>query len=235
VREHFARPAALISFFRVQERDDISGLLYLLAEFSIFVAPLGAALLRPKFQASSRRGLRTLTAIAMVFITGDAIILVSSWSLRGLLPDAVFVVFSYFAYCALIIAISTLKPRWFTFPLTVLGIVPMVAGFVLGTVGILGILMVLGDVTPAREGKLGARMSYRVRYHGGATESHNESTVAIVRSPALFPFIEKEIFYKDYLDSDCDLDLVSARIGPDRETIEITCGRGVLDTTPYSK
>ena len=111
----------------------------------------------------------------------------------------------------------------------------MALGLFMGTAGIFGILLVLGDVAPAREGSLANGMSYRVRYHGGATEAHDESVITIVRSPALFPLIEKQIFSKDYIDTDCPPDLVSARVAPDGKTVEINCGKGVLDSLAYSK
>jgi hypothetical protein len=220
---------------RVRDSDDISVVFYLLAEIAIFAAPLAAALLRPKFQAWPQRGRWILAGAAVFFIAGDALIIFGSWSLRGILADAVFVFTSYFAYCALIFAISTCKPRWLTYPLTFLGILPMALGLFLGTIGIFVILLVLGDVAPAREGRLTDGMSYRVRYYGGATVAHDKSVITIVRSPTLLPFLEEQTFSKDYIDTDCAVDLVSARLTPDPKSVEITCGRGVLDSVPYSK
>src|SRR4051812_5207640 len=183
-------------------------------ETTALVAPICGILFRRKFQGWPTRRRAAFAGVAAFFIAATAIITWSRWSFRGVLADAISLGISYFAYCGLVFALSAYKPRWLTYPFTVVGTLPMFIGFFFGTVGLLIPLMMLGDVAPAREGKLTHGVYFRVRYHGGATESHNQSMIAIERSPTLFPFIENEIFYKEYLDTDCDLDLVSARLAP---------------------
>ena len=91
-------------------------------------------------------------------------------------------------------------------------VTPTVGGVLLGTVGAVGLALVMGDYVPRGGGALGPHHRYVVTTYGNATTSYGGSTVSVYRRVAWAPFLERRVFEASFDDQDVEVGTVSAEI-----------------------
>jgi hypothetical protein len=167
---------------------------------TFLLSPIVALIARSEYK-QWRSSVRRLFLVAnFSFLTIGGLILVTKWSFSGLAADAVALGAGYSAYTCLIFLISLRRPKALTWTIVGMGMIPTAIGVLLG-VTMLALFFVLGDLVPRKEAWLSRNYSYRITYYGGAMADHDGADLTVLYHPTLLPFVEKEIFRKQYEDS----------------------------------
>jgi len=130
----------------------------------------------------------------------------TDWSLGGITFDTVLIAFAYLAYCGLVAVSLNIHNLLLRLSVFLLGLVPILIGYTLATVGALGLAFVVGDYIPEQTGRLDSRFTYRITTFGNATTEAGGNRVTLLRSYRLLPGLEREVFTKklDYRDYPLD-------------------------------
>lgn len=126
----------------------------------------------------------------------------TDWSLGGIKSDTVLIALAYMAYCGLVAVSLNIHNLLLRLPVFLIGLIPMLLGCILATVGALGLAFGVGDNIPEQEGRLDSRLTYRITTFGNATTEAGGNRVTLLRSYRLLPGLEREVFSKklDYRD-----------------------------------
>lgn len=210
----------------------------------LFGAAWGTLLLAPPLGVLAgfalRRGpaarVRYLYAAAGALLAGAAIVMASPWSLRGVAADAWLLMAAYAAYCAAAAAATLrLRPSRLRVLLGAVLAVPVALGLVLGTIGVLGLAFVVGDLEPRSDRALDRGLSYRTYGFGNATTASGGTVVQVYTHPRSAPFLERSLFRRPYNFREHDLERLTVHVERDAsagEVVVIREGGRVLDRIP---
>lgn len=101
---------------------------------------------------------------------------------------------AYLAYVFLAASFWLVKPLILRVPALVIAAVPVLAGYMMGTVGLLGLAFIIGDYAnpPLQTLRIDANLECRVIAWGNAT-ADSGYTVHLYRQAPLIPFVEREV------------------------------------------
>lgn len=204
-------------------------------DVTFLISPVAAVLARRSFKDWAAPTKRTFIALNLALIAIATLILTTKWSFSGLVADAIVLAAGYFAYTALLFLISLIKPKWLTWSVVGLGLIPTAVGVFLG-ITMLGLLFILGDMVPREEARLSRNYSYRISWYGGAIADHDGAELTILYHPTYLPFIEEELLKKDYEDSDYDFQNLSVDLFGGQ--VRISCPRaktGAMERTVLAR
>ena len=174
---------------------------------TLFGTVWGALLLAPPLGAVGGLALRRLPpARARAVYVGLGIVLAlaaavawSPWSLRGVAADAWALAAGYLAYCtAAMAAVLRVRGRGERVLAGTVAGLPVVAGYLLGTLGVLGLAFVVGDYEPRSARALAPGLSCRTYGFGNATTAAGGTVVEVFAHPRWAPFLERSLFRRAY-------------------------------------
>ncbi len=106
----------------------------------------------------------------------------------------------YFTIC-LLSWLSIYSKKWFTIlPGAIFGFGAILIGYILGSVGIIGLGFIVGGATPNEEAILQDRFIYREIPLGNAVSDHRGATIVLSRNVPLVPF-EYVVWETTYVDN----------------------------------
>jgi hypothetical protein len=164
----------------------------------------------------------------VVFILSRALLILlavlmvrTPWSLRGILGDAILLTVAYFAYADLVFAFSAFSPRLVTWPASASGFLFIGLGLVCGML-FLGAELPASEIIPSQSADLGGNYAYRVALHGSPAADRGGARVKVLYRPPWLPVVEKQVFAKNYGDSECRFDAITVSRMSD-SSIAIRC------------
>jgi hypothetical protein len=181
-------------------------------ESSLVLGPLfGFLLTRLLKRADRRLRIVTYTCLAALLLAGF-VVLVLPLSFRGIVIDAVIGAAGYAAYCALAFAVRTNKSLGQ--PAFLVMSVPMAIGMFVGTIGVVGVALIFGDVIPKREVYVNSRYSCRYNSFGNATTRSGGVTLSVFYHPPYATAFEWSRFSRSFDDSEYDSEAVACSSDP---------------------
>lgn len=101
---------------------------------------------------------------------------------------------AYLAYAFLAASIWRVRSLILRVPALVIAAIPIAGGYVMGTMGVLGLAFILGDYAspPLQAVRMGAGLECRINAWGNVT-SDTGYTVHLYRHWPLVPFVEREV------------------------------------------
>jgi len=169
----------------------------------------------------------TVLCIPLVFYA------LTDWSLGGIKSDTVLIALAYFAYCGLVAVSLNIHNLKLRLPVFLIGLIPVLLGYILATVGALGLAFVVGDCVPEQEGRLESRLTYRITTFGNATTAEGGNRIALLRSYHLLPGLEREVFTKELDYRDYPLENLTVTIdssGSSGTLVELLSGDSLIYT-----
>ena len=198
----------------------------LLAIVAFVGTPIWALMFRARFARLDRKRRKRLLLLHFMVILLAVVIVISPWSFTGVVADALLLVAAYYAYADLAFLVSLYGPRPLTWTLTVILLLPLLAAMALVTRSFsYGLALAIGEIVPSRQAALDRNYSYRIASYGGAATSRNGEEVRVFYHPTLAPFVEKQIFWKDFRDSSYSRNAISVELGNAGRQIMIHCPR----------
>jgi hypothetical protein len=167
---------------------------YLITEIGLFAAPLVAF---GAFAAIQSRWISRQPTVAAVCVS--VVVFVLGAAALGLSfkdPLANFVVFTiaYAAYCLLAVLCWRIPSLFIRIPALLLAAIPICFGYVLCSIGALGLMFIVGDYTspPKHTEQMNRNLTCRVTLWG-ASFTASGYTVHLYKSWAWLPFVEKSV------------------------------------------
>jgi hypothetical protein len=141
--------------------------------------------------SARNRQLRPRAIVVLLFILGMKILHVTFISA---LPGAASFAIAYFTYCFLVAACVQIPYRIIRYPMMIVVALPICAGYLLATIGALGLMFILGDAfsQPTHVEKMGTNLVCEISMWGAAGSSSGYAVHLYELWPA-FPFIEREV------------------------------------------
>jgi hypothetical protein len=124
------------------------------------------------------------------------------WSLRGPVANTSLGALGYIAGITAVFALASLfSRRSVRILLSTVFSIPIVVGLGLGTVGVLGLMFIIGDSLPRHQATLSQRYGYQIRYSGGAYSSHYSEEVELFYNLPYLP-LQKSVWFRSFDDHD---------------------------------
>lgn len=167
---------------------------YAAAWIGLLAAPLVALAAFTSTRGYWRFMLRWLVSASAltlaIVVTSNAL----GFSFRGATPNVAAFIIAYGAYCFLAFACWQIRFLPLRLLALAVGVLPIIAGYALGTVGMLGLLFIIGDYArpPVRTEQLEGDLQCEVRLWGMAA-SDSGYTVRLYRVWTKLPFIEQSL------------------------------------------
>ncbi|WP_423147070.1 hypothetical protein [Rubrolithibacter danxiaensis] len=164
---------------------------FFLIEIGLLATPILAYLLYKKFSINKN---------IIAWLLGSLSVLALCWffdiSFKGDTLDFVLPISLYISYCYLMFHLFQLKNKLAKFFACFVAAVPILAGYLVATLGILGLMMVSLDFESERTVDLGNDSYFREYGHGNATTDDGGLKVDVYKYLPWFPLLEKRIFSK---------------------------------------
>ena len=132
-----------------------------------------------------------MCASVLVFIVTAAAL---GFSFKDVLSNFVAFMIAYAAYCFLAVSCWRIPSLFVRIPALILAAIPIALGYVLSTIGTLGLMFIIGDYTtpPRRIEQLRPDLTCRVTLWG-ASFTASGYAVHLYKTWAWLPFIEKSV------------------------------------------
>jgi hypothetical protein len=134
-------------------------------------------------------------AVSVVLVGFVALGWLSAVSFRDIRLACLSWVMAYVAYC--LVGFCVVQVRRFRLFGGAL-ILPVLASYLLGTVGAVGLAMILGEIVPRTQGQLDSMHRFAILTSGNATTETGGTVVEIYREVSRLPFFEHRIFRAQY-------------------------------------
>ena len=145
-----------------------------------------------------------LVALSVLLIGAAIFFNFSDWSLRGDIANLLVGDLGYLAAFYILFTLASLvRPKGLRWVLRATFLIPILLGLALGSVGVLGLMFIIGDSTPRQEAKLNSHYGYQVCFTGGAYTSGDTAEVDIVRYPSFLP-IQKTVWHRSFDEREYD-------------------------------
>lgn len=191
-------------------------------EAALLLGPVIGFFLRRVLRPSDRRMKLGLYAALGALLLLAVAVLFSPLSFRGIGADALVGASGYIAFC--IFAFATLSFRRIGKPAFLAMAVPMAAGILLATIGVIGLWLTLGDTIPLRETWANSRYSCRFNSSGNATTSYGGVDVTVLYHPAIAPGLVWKRYSRSF-DSKYEFDNLACTLDVNAGTLVITARR----------
>jgi hypothetical protein len=176
------------------------------------------ALISPNVQLRRRLAFLELRATKRhLFILAHMILILlalpmvlTGWSLRGVIADGVLLAFAYLAYADLVFSLSAFRPHFFTWPHRRADFSFMVLGILCGVL-LVGVRSSRTDLIPRQSADLGGNYAYRIAAHDGLKPNCFGANVKVLYRPPWLPVVEKQVFAKNYVNSKCRYQAITVR------------------------
>jgi hypothetical protein len=187
--------------------------LFNLARGTLLIAPLLGLLVAWGVRKVPAKRLRYLYATIAIPLLVATVVAISPWSFRGTVIDAWLVAADYLAYCIGTV-VATLRMGFGPWrnAARVVATAPIAIGYLLGTVGYLGLAFGVGDFEPTSIETLSPGLSYRTYDFGNATTRYGGTIVEVYAQPRAVPFIERRLCSDLYLNNEHDLNTITVRL-----------------------
>jgi hypothetical protein len=174
---------------------DPASFIFITIEAALLVGPALAYctstyLLGTRPETAVRTLLVTLGWLAVVLMG-----LVSGVSLRDLRTECLWLASGYLAYC--MVACSLVRVRGFRHLGAALAL-PLVAGYLISTIGIIGVGLIAAELVPRAAGPLGTSYRFAIFRFGNATTSDGGAEVRFYRQVDGVPMLERRVFSERY-------------------------------------
>jgi hypothetical protein len=173
---------------------DLTMAAYLITAISLFAAPLVAfgafAAIQSRWSSRQAR-IAAVCAAVLVFLLGAAAL---GFSFKDVLSNFVAFMVAYAAYCLLAVFCWRIPFLFIRIPALLLAAIPICFGYVLCSIGSLGLMFIVGDYTnaPKRVEQLRPDLTCRVTLWG-ASFTASGYTVHLYKSWAWLPFVERSV------------------------------------------
>jgi hypothetical protein len=160
----------------------------------VWIGLLAAPLLALILARLRRFGARILMIAASTFLLSYFVFAYSSLAFVAPKGNLACFVVAYFAYCILAATCLRIPRKIIRFPIFVIAIVPIAFGYLLSTVGILGLMFIVGEYTnlPDRTEVMTAGLTCRVTGWGMAAGASGY-TIGLYQSWNAVPFLERKV------------------------------------------
>ena len=144
-------------------------------------------------------------------------------SFRGDVFDMILPVGLYLGYCILVFYLLKIDNKFFRLTTFIIGFIPIVLGYIMATIGFLGIMMISGEFGATKSTDLQDSFYYREYGYGNATSSDGGTIIEFYKSPKWFPIIEKRLLTKkvSYLQYNTDSLNVTFDLNKDSYNLKI--------------
>ena len=144
-------------------------------------------------------------------------------SFRGDVFDMILPVGLYLGYCILVFYLLKIDNKFFRLTTFIIGFIPIVLGYIMATIGFLGIMMISGEFGATKSTDLQDSFYYREYGYGNATSSDGGTIIEFYKSPKWFPIIEKRLLTKkvSYLQYNTDSLYVTFDLNKDSYNLKI--------------
>jgi hypothetical protein len=169
----------------------------------------------------------TLAWFAVVVLTAA-----SGVSFRNLRTGSLWLAGGYFAFC--LVACSLLRVRAFRHIGGVLAL-PLFVGYLISTIGIIGVGLIAAEMVPRAEGPLGTTHRFAIFRFGNATTSDGGAEVRFYRQVDGVPMLERCEFSERYDDRQYATDEVAVSLEREpngRALAVVTAGGRRIGTVP---
>jgi hypothetical protein len=119
-----------------------------------------------------------------------------NFSFRGDFFDMLLPIGIYLGYCILVFSLLKFNNKIFRLVTFIIGFIPIIAGYIIATVGFLAIMMISGEMGATKSIDLQDGFYYREYTYGYATSSDGGTIIEVYKSPFWFPIIEKRLLTK---------------------------------------
>ena len=184
-----------------------------MAELALLSGPVVAAL---AWLGAQRRPAGRVRAISICSLLPSAFAVAAisgQTSFVGGRADAIFIVVAYAGYCVAVGSALSRSRASLAFACGIASAALVVLGFILGTVGVIGVGLIAAEFEPVSAGRLGERHRFEVVAYGNVTSADDGLAVNIYRTSPSLPFLERRVFSKRYLDTDLSDLRVEERVG----------------------
>jgi hypothetical protein len=117
-------------------------------------------------------------------------------SFRGDVFDMILPVGLYLGYCILVFYLLKIDNKILRLTTFIIGFIPIAHGYIMATVGVLGIMMISVELFATKSTDLQESFYYREYDYGNATSSDGGTIIEFYKSPIWFPLIEKRLLTK---------------------------------------
>lgn len=191
----------------------------LLAPFFAYFGSKFNSWLRPRHFAS-------FLALSLVFIGGAIFFNFSNWSFRSDTASLLLGGLAYFATVSVLFALaSRVNCKEARLVLQAISSIPIILGLALGTVGVLGLMFIIGDSAPRQEARLNSEYGYRICFTGGGYTSTNTAELDIVKYPRFLP-IQKTVWHRSFDERESEYhDGLRVTLSPDGRQVLVTLAK----------
>ena len=170
-------------------------------ELGLLLIPVLAYLFYKKFKTNIKYLVSLYSVIGLLGIARFF-----NLTFYGDLYDFILPIGVYFGYCILISFSLQINNRFLKLTLRILGLIPVIIGYIFATGGILGIMFIIGDLVPEKTVKINDKFYYREYSIGNVTSIDGGKEYQFSKQITLLPFIEKRILKQEisYLHYDTD-------------------------------
>lgn len=103
--------------------------------------------------------------------------------------------------------------------------IPVLLGLMLGTIGVLGLMFVIGDSVPRQEARLNSEYGYRICFTGNAIASTHSAEVDIVEYPHFLP-IQQTVWHRSFDGREYEYhDGLRVALSPDGRQVLVTLAK----------
>jgi hypothetical protein len=162
-----------------------------IVELGLLGLPIVAFIIS-KRQILSRRQLFCFYSFLAVLGLGR----IFNLSFRGDAFDMLLPVGLYLGYCILVFYLLKIDNKFFRLVTFIIGFIPIVLGYIMATVGFLGVMMISGELGATKSTDLQDSFYFREYGYGNATSSDGGTIIEFYKSPKWFPIIEKRLLTK---------------------------------------
>jgi hypothetical protein len=171
------------------------GLILIIIETSLLITPplvaLGVAAIRKKSPDAFRKQIKTNSIIAIIFIISLIMKISFTYSLLNFISISIF----YMAYCHIVFSLFYIKNLLIRYFLLISGLIPIVAMYIMATVGFLGLLLIINDyAAPPKNVEFLEDGLICQKTDWGAAMTDEGYTVHLYRRWKVLPFLQLEVF-----------------------------------------
>lgn len=159
----------------------------------LFFGPLISLGIFIALRNRARRHLRLAVLGSATLLTLVIFACSTKISLASILVNLIFLSAAYLSFCFLAASTFTARPIFIRIPLVVATYIPIIIGYILTTIGVLGLMFIMGDYTnaPKEAKQMRPGLDCRTTMWGGLGDSGY--TVHLYKYFSIIPFIRHEV------------------------------------------
>ena len=185
-------------------------------EFGLLFIPVCAYLLWKKLKTNKNY---LMTFYSFIVFLGT--LRLFNLTFYGDIFDYVLPIGVYLGYCILIFYSLLIKSRFLKLISFIIGLTPVIIGYVVATVGFVGIILISANLVPEKTVKINDKLYFREYSYGNATSSEGGKEIEIYKRVTTLPFIEKRILKQRMSDLRFNVDSLKINLDETDEQYKI--------------